>query len=133
MHDAQQTLDLPVEPKRLPAEMPSKENWPIDHDLPILADRSGGKRVEWDKARLPFERLEKRLDSFAVDPNWFEGADMLRTQNWLSGAASSYSKAHGVYFTTRQDWEHYCVRVWRIDPEDRRGRGSRRPIEGIDR
>ncbi len=99
----------------------------IERGVPIPANRVSHQRIEWDriKAQIDFDRMQIG-DSFAVRPEWAPGADLLRLQNFISGAASSYRKERvpgSWVFTTRQMADG-SVRCWRIDPSDARGRGE---------
>lgn len=100
---------------------------PIERGIPIPANRVTHQRIIWDEIRamLDFDRMQIG-DSFAVKPEWAPGADTLRLQNFISGAASSYRKTRvpGTWaFTTRQ-MPDGSVRCWRIDPSDAKGRGQ---------
>lgn len=100
---------------------------PIESGIPIPANRVAGQRIKWDEIRamLDFDRMQIG-DSFAVRPEWAPGADMLRLQNFVSGAACSYRKTRvpGSWaFTTRQMADG-SVRCWRIDPSEAKGRGE---------
>lgn len=93
------------------------EAFPIEHGVPIAADRSDVQRTKWDASKFPFARLEVG-DSFTVRPP--EGEELIFTQNTVSGAASVYARraakeapdAPRKAFTTRQQGGRF-VRCWR--------------------
>ena len=100
---------------------------PIDKGIPIPSNRVINQRINWAwiKPLLQFERMQIG-ESIRIEPNWIEGADALRLQNYLSGAACSYraeQPAGSWAFTTRQ-MPDGSVRLWRIDPHEAKGRGQ---------
>lgn len=99
----------------------------IEDGIEIPTSRVTRRRIEWNnlKEKFQFERLAIG-QSFAVSPSFIEGADQLRLQNYITGAACSYREQFepGAWaFTTRQ-MPDGTVRCWRIDPEDAKTRGE---------
>jgi hypothetical protein len=101
------------------ADEDADADFPIERGVPITADRSSGQRTKWDIVRLKLRlaRLEVG-DCITVRPP--EGEELIYTQNAVSGAACSFSRAFAKdnpgqpprSFTTRQQGGRF-VRCWR--------------------
>ena len=101
-------MDEPPQPPRPPTATPC--GIPIDHDIPVGADRSHIVRSTWNPGALPFDLMAVG-DSFAVRPP--AALDPIRAQNRVSGAASKLHRETRKRFTTRQQRDG-SVRCWRI-------------------
>lgn len=101
----------------------------IDRDIPIPMGRVKVQRIKWDAVKELMRATLSRLqvnDSIGIHPDLAPNADLIRIQNYVSGAACSYraEQPKGSWaFTTRQ-MPDGTVRLWRIDPADQKGRGE---------
>lgn len=100
---------------------------PVDRGIRIPENRVQFQKFDWDnlRGRLHLDRLAVG-DSIALRPEWFEGIDIQRLANWLSGAGCSYRKTQpsGTWACTTRQMPDGSVRLWRIKPEEAKTRGQ---------
>lgn len=102
---------------------------PIERGIAIPDGRVRHKRIEWAAIRKILDSSLAQMqigDSIAIRGEWIPSADLMRIQNYVSGAACTYraDQSPGTWaFTTRQMPDH-SVRLWRIDPAEAKGRGE---------
>lgn len=86
----------------------------IKRGIPIPTSREKIVRLAWARPVLRFGDMDVG-DCFDVWPQDCGGVDIIRVQNYVSGAAASFraNDATGRSFTTRQIQGQF-VRCWRV-------------------
>lgn len=108
--------------KVLDEDLVAPSLFPIEDGIPIPEDRSIMQRIKWDAHLYPFDRMTVGQSFVARRPAGAEGIDIIRVQNSVTGAASSYCQkwreknpdAPEKKFTTRQIGGRF-VRCWRSE------------------
>lgn len=97
-----------------PAPVAEQQRFVIHRGIPIPKGREAPSRAEFERPALPFDRMEVD-ECFDVWPHDLGGLDLIRVQNYVSGAASTFRSKdpRGRSFTTRQIQGQF-VRCWRV-------------------